>query len=94
MKKLILSSAAAIALGSGALFAQTAEQGVRVAPGHFCADNKCMRFSDDLRSVSIQARVPVSVTQYELSANPVITREIYREIFMLALRQDGVGVDR
>ena len=87
MRNFILIGVAALALTSGTAFAQSSGSGVRVAPGQVCADNKCVRFSGELRSVSIQARRSVSVANYRLAANPVISRAAFREIFRLALRQ-------
>jgi len=86
-------TAAFLALGTSAGFAQESSN-VRVQPGHFCAFNKCVRFSSDLRSVSIQGRRPVSVASYRLPENPVISKNAYREIFRLALVQGGINGNR
>ena len=74
-------------------FAQSSGS-VRVQPGHFCHINKCVRFSGDLRSVSIQGRRPASIASLNLASNPVISNETFREIFALALRQGGVNGNR
>lgn len=87
----------AVALGLGGAAAASAQSNaasVRVQSGFFCAQNKCVRFSDDLTSVSIQARRPVSVAAYGLRNDPVISADTFGEIFLLALRQNGVGPDR
>ena len=95
MKPLALLSAALLMAGVSVAYAQSSPGGsVRVEPGHFCALNKCVRFSQDFSSVSIQGRVPVSVASYNLRRNPVISAEVYREIFYLALRQRGVNGTR
>lgn len=59
MRHLALIAAATLTMTSGAAFAQSAK--ITVSPGHFCAQNKCVRFSRDLSSVSIQGRRAVSV---------------------------------
>lgn len=92
MKQFALIAAATLALGNSAAFAQTSN--VRVAPGYFCAQNKCVRFSNDLGSVSIQGRRAVSVASYRLRSNPVISSDEFREIFYLALRQRGINGTR
>lgn len=89
MKHLALLTAATLSVLSVPAYAQSAN--IKVSAGHFCAENKCVRFSDDLSKVSIQARRPVSVESYGLRNNPVISSAEYREIFLLALRQRGVG---
>jgi hypothetical protein len=95
MKQLALISATFLMVSVSAAYAQSNPGGsIRVEPGHFCALNKCVRFSEELGSVSIQGRVPVSVASYDLRSNPVISEEIYREIFYLALRQKGVNGTR
>ena len=96
MKYLALVAAATltitITIGSSSASAQSSS--VRVSPGHFCALNKCVRFSRDLNSVSIQGRRAVSVATYGLRKNPVISAEEFRQIFSLALRQSGVNGNR
>jgi len=95
MKPLALLSAALLMTGGSVAYAQASPGGgVRVSPGHFCALNKCVRFSRDFNFVSIQGRVPVSVASYNLRRNPVISAEVYSEIFYLALRQRGVNGNR
>lgn len=91
MKHLSAIAAVALMLSAGASFAQS---NIRVQPGHFCADNKCVRFSDDLKSVSIQGRRAVSVASYRLASHPVISSAEYRQIFKLALIQRGVNGNR
>jgi len=92
MKQFALAAAAMLALSFSATFAEASN--IRVAPGHFCAQNKCVRFSRDLNSVSIQGRRAVSVASYRLRSNPVISTAEFREIFYLALRQRGVNGTR
>lgn len=95
MKKTALIAAAVLALSGQTALAQTANGGsIQVQPGFFCAINKCVRFSNDLSTVSIQARRPVSVEAYGLRRNPVISAQTFREIFLLALRQPGVNGNR
>jgi hypothetical protein len=94
MKIIALMSAIALSLSAVGVSAQSDSQNIRVAPGHFCSQNKCVRFSSDLQSVSIQARTRVSVAAYELDNNPVLTRAQFSEIFALALRQNHVGTNR
>jgi hypothetical protein len=95
MRPLGLISAALLTIGVSAAYAQSSPgAGIRVESGHFCALNKCVRFSRDLSSVSIQGRIPVSVAGYDLRRNPLISPEVYREIFYLALRQRGVNGTR
>lgn len=94
MRILAIVIATALGFSGGATFAQSSGTSVRVHPGHFCWQNKCVRFNRDLQSVSIQGRRPVSVASYGLRTNPVISSEAFREIFRLALRQNGVGADR
>lgn len=95
MKLPMILTAAAMVLSAGVAMAQSnSGNSVRVQPGHFCAINKCVRFSSDLGSVSIQGRRAVSVATYRLQQNPVISTDVYREIFGLALRQSGVNGNR
>jgi hypothetical protein len=94
MKIMPLLIAVMLHFGGGAAFAQPNGSNVQVQPGYFCAQNKCVRFSRDLQSVSIQSRRSVSVASYGLQENPVISSETFRKIFYLALRQSGVGPDR
>ncbi|QUJ75149.1 hypothetical protein KDD17_08910 [Sulfitobacter albidus] len=95
MKHFLFAATAALAMGGTAVSAQSASNGsVRVQPGFFCAQNKCVRFSDDLSAVSIQARRAVSVASYDLASDPVISIDTYREIYRLALRQRGVNGTR
>ena len=94
MRTLAIVTAIALGINGGAAFAQSDGTAVRVSPGHFCWQNKCVRFSTDLQSVSIQGRRAVSVASYGLRTNPVISSETFREIFYLALRQNGLGPDR
>lgn len=94
MKTLPLLIAVVLQIGGSVAFAQPNGSTVEVQPGFFCAQNKCVRFSSDLKSVSIQSRRPVSVASYGLQKNPVISSEAYRAIFYLALRQGGVGPER
>jgi hypothetical protein len=94
MRTLALISAVVLSFSSGIAFAQSNGTNVQVKPGHFCASNKCVRFSRDLQSVSIQSRRPVSVTSYGLGQNPTISSETFREIFYLALRQTNAGTNR
>ncbi len=91
MKMFALISAVAFSVSAGMAFSQTNGSDIRVKSGHFCALNKCVRFSPDLQSVSIQGRRPVSVAAYGLSQNPVVSSNIFTEIFHLALRQNSVG---
>lgn len=95
MKQIAITAAAVtLALFGTTASAQTTSGNVRVQPGFFCAMNKCVRFSDDLQAVSIQARVPVSVASYGLANDPVISAAEYNQIFKLALRQNTVGSSR
>ncbi|MEM7519670.1 MAG: hypothetical protein AAF307_01430 [Pseudomonadota bacterium] len=95
MKTFALVTACLTILGSGAALAQSAQgASVQVSPGHFCALNKCVRFSSDLQSVSVQGRRAVSVAGYGLANDPVISTAEYRDIFSLALRQSGVNGTR
>jgi hypothetical protein len=95
VKQLAYIAAATLSLSAGTAVAQSSDNtSVRVAPGHFCALNKCVRFSNDLTSVSIQGRRPVSVAEYGLRNNPVISSSAYRNIFSLALRQGGINGNR
>ena len=95
MRHIAFISSLALLLGTGTSFAQSNNAvSLRVQPGHFCALNKCVRFSRDLSSVSIQGRRPVSVQSYGLRRNPVISANEYREIFKRALRQPGVNGNR
>ncbi len=95
MKHLAIISACTFAIWTTTAAAQTGSGGsIRVQPGHFCAVNKCVRFSRDLGSVSIQGRRPVSVAAYNLRSNSVISVDQFREIFFLALRQSGVNGNR
>lgn len=91
MKSLSAITALTLALSAGAVFAQS---DVRVHPGQVCAENKCVRFSDDLKSVSIQGRRTASVASYQLSSDPVISADEFRQIFKLALIQSGVNGNR
>lgn len=91
MKLFALVSVVAFSVSAGMAFSQTNRPNVQVQPGYFCAQNKCVRFSSDLQSVSVQGRKPVSVASYGLSQNPVISSETFKDIFQLALRQNGVG---
>lgn len=88
MKYLSVIAAATLMLSAGASFAQS---NIRVQPGHFCAENKCVRFSGDLKSVSIQGRKAVSVAAYRLASQPVISSAEYRKIFKLALIQSSIN---
>lgn len=95
MKHLSTIAAVTLMLSAGTAFAQSNTQSkIRVHPGGFCAINKCVRFSDDLKSVSIQGRRAVSVASYGLASNPVISNAEYRQIFKLALIQSGVNGNR
>lgn len=95
MRHLTILAATALILSGSAVFAQSSSNGsVRVQPGHFCANNKCVRFSPDLMSVSIQGRQAVSVASYGLRSNPTISASQYSTIFKLALRQNGVNGTR
>lgn len=95
MKQIAITTAAAtLALIGTTAVAQTSGGNVRVQPGFFCAQNKCVEFSSDLQSVSIQARVPVSVASYRLARDPVISSAEYNQIFKLALRQGSAGTSR
>ena len=95
MRALTFISVLALGIGgAAAVSAQSNSASIRVQPGFFCAQNKCVRFSRDLISVSIQGRRPVSVANYRLRINPVISGGTFREIFQLALRQTGAGSDR
>ncbi len=91
MKTITLIIAATVGLGCGPSFAQSGQSGVRVQSGHFCADNKCVRFSPDLQSATVQGRRPADLTAYDLRQSPVISRDTFREIFYLALRQPNAG---
>lgn len=95
MKRIAFVAAIAFTLSGGVALAQSdSGASVRVQPGHFCSQNKCVQFSRDLSSVSIQGRRPVSVASYGLGTNPVISSGAFREIFRLALRQSGVNGNR
>jgi|AntRauMFilla1563_2_1112583.scaffolds.fasta_scaffold13618_2 hypothetical protein len=94
MKTLALLTAAALSLSAVGAFAQASGGNVRVAPGQICADNKCVRFSRDLQSVSIQSRVAASVASYSLRNDPVVSLAEFKEIFALALRQNNLGTSR
>jgi hypothetical protein len=89
MKLLLMT--AALALGTAASAQST---NIRVAPGHMCALNKCLWFSDDMQIVQTFDREYISVAQYQLEPNSVISGQVYREIFALALRQAGVNDTR
>lgn len=89
-----LMIAAFMAVIGTAAPAQSTAGSVTVQPGYFCYQNKCVRFSNDLRSVSIQGRRPASIASLSLSQNPVISSQTFREIFLLALRQGGVNGNR
>ena len=93
MKPLALIGALALTLGAGAAHAQSGNAQVRVQPGHFCVKTYCARFSRDLRTVSIQAREPVSIAKYGLDRDPVVSVDTFREIFRLALVQPNLGID-
>lgn len=93
LKPLLLSAALALAALGTTASAQTSVS-VRITPGHFCAANKCVRFSQDLQSVRMQARRGVSVESYRLAENPVIPLAQYVEIFHLAQRQSSVSGSR
>ncbi len=86
--------AALVSLIATSAPAQSTGGSVTVQPGHFCHQNKCVRFSNDLGSVSIQGRRPASIAALNLAQNPVISSETFREIFSLALRQGGVNGNR
>ncbi|MBM1689150.1 hypothetical protein [Sulfitobacter geojensis] len=90
----VIAACAFVVWTSGAAAQQISTGTVRVQSGHFCAENKCVRFSPDLQSVSIQGRRAASVADYNLAANPVISAEQFRQIFSLALRQGGVNGNR
>lgn len=90
MKPLLLTAALALATLTTTATAQSGD-GVRVAPGTVCSMNKCLKFSSDLQSAQVQGRRSVSVAEFGLAANPVITGARYREIFNLALRQNNAG---
>lgn len=95
MKPFAILTALSLSLSAGSAVAQsTGSQSIRVQPGHFCALNKCVRFSKDLGQVSIQARRPVSVASYGLQNNPVISAATFREIFKLAIVQISVAGNR
>ena len=95
MKFLTIATAVTLMLSAGTAFAQSQSgSNVRAKAGHFCAENKCVRFSRDLRSVSIQGRQAVSVASYRLRSNPVISAGEYRQIFKLALIQRGANGSR
>ena len=87
----LVAAAVLLLEGTAAAAQQGPSDGIRVKPGHFCALNKCVRFSRDLSAVSIQGRRPVSVAAYGLGTNPLVSAETYNEIFYLALRQKEVG---
>jgi hypothetical protein len=91
MKTLALVTIAALSLGATTASAQST---VRVQPGQVCADNKCVRFANDLRSVCIQARRSASVASLGLQRNPNISIRTFREIYALALRQGTRGPSR
>lgn len=90
LKPLLLCAALTLAALGTTASAQTSGS-VRVMPGHFCAANKCVRFSRDLQSVRMQARRGVSVEAYRLAENPVIPLAQYIEIFHLAQRQSSIS---
>ncbi len=94
MKPTQLALFLAVALSAPPSFAQSSNDSVRVQAGHFCHQNKCVRFSRDLGSVSIQGRRPVSIAELNLANDPVVSSETFREIFHLALRQSGVHGNR
>lgn len=83
----------AFALPSAAATAQQANT-VRIEPGQVCAANKCVRFSPDLQSASIQGRRSVSITSLDLRSDPTVSIETFSEIYSLALVQRGVGAER
>jgi hypothetical protein len=87
MKPLALLTVAALTLGAHTAIAQPQGSTVRNIPGQVCADNKCMRFSRDLSSVSIYPRRAVSVEAYNLRRSPKLSVAQFRDIFALALRQ-------
>lgn len=90
MKPILLTAALVLATLTTAAMAQNAGS-VRVTPGTVCSMNKCLKFSNDLQSVQVQGRRSVSVADFGLAANPVISDTRYREIFNLALRQNNAG---
>lgn len=94
MRIFVLAGAVALSLNGGAVLSQSSGPDVRVQPGYFCSQSKCVRFSDDLQYVSIQGRRPVSVASIGLRSNPIISSEAYRQIFYLALRQSGTNGSR
>ena len=94
MKAVSIALAISLTLPALPSFAQSSGGSVRVQPGHFCHQNKCVRFSRDLRSVSIQGRCPASIANLNLASNPVISSQTFRDIFFLALRQGGVNGNR
>jgi hypothetical protein len=87
MKTLTLLTVAALTLGAHTATAQSHGSSVHIKSGQVCADNKCMRFSSDLKSVSIYPRRAVSVSAYNLRSNPKLSVANFRDIFALALRQ-------
>lgn len=91
MKHLSVIAAVTLMVSAGTAFAQS---NIRVQSGGFCAINKCVHFSDDLKSVSIQSRRPVSVASFNLASDPVISAAEYRRIFKLALIQPSLGGSR
>lgn len=94
MKALTLISFLALTLGAQTAAAQSSSSSVRIQPGQVCADNKCMRFSRDLSSVSIYPRRAVSVKAYNLRSNPRLSITNFRKIFAVALRQGTIGPSR
>lgn len=68
-----------------------AQSAVQVQPGQVCAQNRCVRFSRDLRSAGIYPRTPFSVANLNLAQNPVIPFATFREIYLTALTQPTNG---
>jgi len=85
--KIWIAAAASVMSLATAPLPASAETSVRITPGQVCAQNRCVRFSNDLQSVSIQARRSVSVAQYNLDQQGVIPFSTFREIYFTALRQ-------
>lgn len=95
MGRIALITATLVALGASGAVAQSSGSGsVRVQPGQVCADNKCVRFSRDLRKVQIQGRLPVSVERFGLPGKTVVSLDTFRQIFHLALVQSDIYSDR
>ena len=94
MKTLALLTVAALTFGAHTATAQSQGSTVQIKSGQVCADNKCMRFSPDLGSVSIYPRRAVSVEAYNLRSDPRLSVAQFRDIFALALRQGTKGPSR